>query len=113
MRMKNRRLEICYTSRRQARYQHCQLVINKAKEFHIKILLLPSYSPNLNIIERLWKFTKKKILYAKYYDTPVKFHQAIIIFFEEVNQIYKSELESLLSLNFQLWKKQVAQNLAA
>jgi len=35
----------------------------------ITLLFLPSYSPNLNIIERLWKFTKKEVLYAKYYDT--------------------------------------------
>jgi hypothetical protein len=38
-------------------------------------------SPNLNIIERLWRFTKKKILYGKYDDTPQKFHDAIRDFF--------------------------------
>ncbi len=96
-----------------ARYQHCQLVIDKAKELNIKILFLPPYSPNLNIIERLWKFTKKKILYAKYYDTPVKFHRAVIDFFDQLNQNYQAELDSLLSLNFQLWEKEDAQNLAA
>lgn len=50
-----------------ARYQHCKLVEAVAKELNITLLFSPSYSPNLNIIERLWKFTKKKILYAKYY----------------------------------------------
>ena len=53
-----------------ARYQHCKLVEAAAKQLNITLLFLPSYSPNLNIIERLWKFTKKKILYAKYYETP-------------------------------------------
>ena len=53
-----------------AKYQHCQLVLDNAESLNIKLLFLPPYSPNLNIIERLWKFTKKKILYAKYYDTP-------------------------------------------
>ena len=49
-----------------ARYQHCFVVKTIAKSFGIHLLFLPPYSPNLNIIERLWKFTKKKILYAKY-----------------------------------------------
>jgi transposase len=96
-----------------AKYQHCQLVLDKAKSLNIKILFLPAYSPNLNIIERLWKFTKKKILYAKYYDSPAKFHQAITDFFIELNQKYQKELVTLLTLKFQLWENQDAQNLAA
>jgi transposase len=96
-----------------AKYQHCQLVMDKAKLLNIKILFLPPYSPNLNIIERLWKFTKKKILYAKYYDTPIKFHHAINEFFLKLNQKYQTELESLLSLKFQIWETQNEQNLAA
>lgn len=84
-----------------ARYQHCSLVTNKAKELNIKILFLPPYSPNLNIIERLWKFTKKKLLYGKYYDTPGKFHQAVREFFKKINNNWQKEIESLLTLNFQ------------
>ena len=95
-----------------AKYQHCNLVLEKAKSLNITILFLPAYSPNLNIIERLWKFTKKKILYAKYYDTPTKFHQAVTDFFlKDMNKKYKTELETLLTLNFQLWDKDDAQNL--
>jgi transposase len=59
-----------------ARYQHCKFAEETAKGLGIELLFLLSYSPNLNIIERLWKFTKRKILYAKYYDTPAKFHSA-------------------------------------
>ena len=44
----------------------------------IHLLFLPPYSPNLNISERLWKFTKKETLNAYYYDSPTLFHQAII-----------------------------------
>jgi len=47
-----------------ARYQHCFLVSTFAKSPGIHLLFLPPYSPNLNIIERLWKFTKKQILNA-------------------------------------------------
>lgn len=91
-----------------ARYQHCKLVENVAKEMGITLLFLPSYSPNLNIIERLWKFTKKKILYAKYYDSPDKFHQAIKGFFNTVNPKYKDELKNLLTLKFQSFQNQNA-----
>src|SRR3972149_4357383 len=87
-----------------ARYQHCKLVEAEAKQMNITLLFLPSYSPNLNIIERLWKFTKKKILYAKYYDTPAKFHQAINGFFQTVNQKYNGNLKNLLTLNFQYFE---------
>ena len=86
-----------------ARYQHCKLVEETAKQLNITLLFLPSYSPNLNIIERLWKFTKKTILYAKYYDTPAKFHQAVTGFFKIVNQKHNAELEKLLTLNFQFF----------
>lgn len=84
-----------------ARYQHCKFVEDTAKDLGINLLFLPSYSPNLNIIERLWKFTKKKILYAKYYDTPTKFHSAITNFFNDVSQKYMEDLENLLTLKFQ------------
>lgn len=89
-----------------ARYQHCKLVEEAAKHLNIELLFLPSYSPNLNIIERLWKFTKKKILYAKYYETPHKFHTAIIGFFQTVNQKYDADLKNLLTLKFQFFQNQ-------
>ena len=48
-----------------ARYQRCKLVIAKAEEVGIELLFLPPYPPNLNLIERLWKFVKKEVLYGK------------------------------------------------
>ncbi len=86
-----------------ARYQHCFVVKTIAKSFGIHLLFLPPYSPNLNIIERLWKFTKKKILYAKYYNNPKEFHEAIQNFFNDINQNFQKELQSLLSLKFQFF----------
>ncbi|MEJ7679514.1 MAG: IS630 family transposase [Segetibacter sp.] len=86
-----------------ARYQHCFVVKTIARSFGIHLLFLPPYSPNLNIIERLWKFTKKKILYAKYYHSPQEFHQAIQNFFNDINQNFQEELTSLLSLKFQFF----------
>ncbi|MGH2645087.1 MAG: IS630 family transposase [Chitinophagaceae bacterium] len=86
-----------------ARYQHCYVVKTFARSIGIHLLFLPPYSPNLNIIERLWKFTKKKILYAKYYDKPAEFHLAIQTFFENINQEYQKELKRLLTLKFQFF----------
>ena len=42
-----------------ARYQRCTLVQSVANSLGIELLYLPPYSPNLNLIERLWKFVKK------------------------------------------------------
>lgn len=86
-----------------ARYQHCKLVEETAKQLNITLLFLPSYSPNLNIIERLWKFAKKTILYAKYYESPAKFHQAITEFFKGINQKYNDDLKNIMTLKFQFF----------
>ena len=94
-----------------ARYQHCKIVEDAAKELGIILLFLPSYSPNLNIIERLWKLTKKKILYAKYNETPAKFHSAITCFFQTINQNYSMDLNNLMTLKFQFFEnKRFASN---
>ncbi|MDE3089251.1 MAG: IS630 family transposase, partial [Chloroflexota bacterium] len=50
-----------------ARYQKCALVTTLAESLRIELCFLPAYSPNLNLIERLWKFVKKQCLYSKYY----------------------------------------------
>lgn len=86
-----------------ARYQHCKYVMDKAESLNIQLLFLPPYSPNLNIIERLWRFSKRKVLYGKYFENPKQFHDAITDFFDTVNAKYQNELENLLSLRFQLF----------
>jgi hypothetical protein len=42
-----------------AKYQRCNLVAQYAEKLNFELLFLPSYSPNLNIMEQLWKWTKK------------------------------------------------------
>ena len=86
-----------------ARYQHCNWVIEQAKLLNINMVFLPPYSPNLNIIERLWKLTKKEVLYAKYYKTPLLFHNAISDFMNNINTKHIQKLSSLLTLNFQVF----------
>lgn len=69
----------------------------------IKLVFLPPYAPNLNLIERLWKFFKKKVLYNKYYSTFSEFKSACMEFFHKKNlRKYNKELDSLLTENFQI-----------
>jgi len=85
-----------------ARYQKCQLIYETAQRLNIQLVYLPAYSPNLNLIERLWRFTKKKVLYNKFYRSFDEFKNGINTCFEKMkNSDYKSELDSLLTLNFQ------------
>jgi transposase len=84
-----------------ARYQHCRLVIELAQELNIELLFLPPYSPDLNLIERLWKLTKKHCLNSKYHEDFSEFQAAIMDFLEHMNERNAAELDSLLTLNFQ------------
>jgi transposase len=88
-----------------ARYQKCFIVTNLAHSLHIGLLYLPPYSPNLNIIERLWKFIKKEALYSKYYDNFVQFKDAILYTLNATHQAHKEKLDALLSLRFQRIRK--------
>ena len=64
---------------------------------------MPPYSPNLNIIERLWKILKKKVVYNKFYLKFDDFRDAIINFFE--NKVWMdNEFDKILTDNFQIIK---------
>ena len=76
-----------------------------AEELEITLLFLPSYSPNLNLIERLWKFVKKKCLNNVYYETFDDFKKGINECLNRVENEYKHELETLMTPKFQNLKK--------
>lgn len=85
-----------------ARYNHAI----KVKEYaansgRIHLVFLPPYSPNLNIIERLWLFFHQKILYDKYYQTFPQFKEAVENFFKNIAN-YKAELKTRLTDSFQV-----------
>jgi transposase len=88
-----------------ARYQKCKLVMDMADQLGIELCFLTTYSPNLNLIERLWKFVKKQCLYSKYYSKFDTFKGAITECLVKTHTDHKSELDSLLSLRFQLFRK--------
>lgn len=87
-----------------ARYQKCQLVFGLAKALDIELLYLPAYSPNLNLIERLWKFIRNECLYSKYYAEFDDFKTAIDTCIQKANTTHKQSLETLLALKFQTFK---------
>ena len=72
-----------------------------AQNLKINLIYLPSYSPNLNLIERLWKFMKKKIINSFYYEKYEEFKIAILKFFKNIRK-YRHQLNALLTLNFQI-----------
>jgi transposase len=88
-----------------ARYQKCAMVMELAEALKIDLLFLPAYSPNLNLIERLWKFVKKDVLYSKYYSSFGSFKRAILDCLHQTHTTHKKALDSLLTLNFQVFKK--------
>ena len=87
-----------------ARYQKCNIVFELAESLKIDLLYLPAYSPNLQLIERLWKFVMKTCLYSKYYADFETFKQAISDCLSHTHDLYKDELDSLLTLKFQTFK---------
>lgn len=88
-----------------ARYQKCKIVAALASNLNIELLFLPAYSPNLNLIERLWKFVKKEVLYSKYYSDFGSFKHAISDCLNQTHTMYKTQLDSLLTLKFQVFRK--------
>lgn len=83
-------------------YHHTKEVKALARQLGIQLLYLPPYSPNLNLIERLWKFMKKKVARNKYYATFAEFITAATTFLQHLDQ-YDTELKTLMTENFHLF----------
>ena len=84
-----------------ARY-HYSKEVKAFLEEHPKmdLVFLPTYSPELNLIERVWKFFKKKVLYSHYYEDLSAFRDAAIAFFNNIED-HTDELFSLLDGGFE------------
>lgn len=83
-----------------AGYYISQEVKDYAKACAIELIYLPPYSPNLNLIERLWRFMNKKIFYNKYYNEYDKFKSTCVKFFKNIHY-YKDELATLMTEKFE------------
>src|SRR3954466_11736976 len=84
-----------------ARYQKCALVQGLAASLGIELLYLPGYSPNLNLIERLWRFVRKQSLDSTYYADFAQFTTAIDQCLDGLPTVHKGEMETLMTHKFQ------------
>lgn len=85
-----------------ARYYHCDFIKQWRQENPwCVVIYLPTYSPNLNLIERLWKYFRKKVSSYYFYEHYAEFRAAVLNFFKNIEQ-HKSALESLLTLKFRI-----------
>ncbi len=99
--LKHRKAQAIYVICDNARYYRSRKVKKYLENSRIVLVFLPPYSPNLNLIERYWKYFKKMVLYNHYYETFDEFKSACENFFRNTKQ-HKNELRSLLTKNFHI-----------
>ena len=87
-----------------ARYYKSKLLREYLPYSKIEMVYLPSYSPNLNLIERLWKLMKKKILYNRYHESYKSFCNSLLNFLRKKSNKWKRELSIALAENFHLFE---------
>lgn len=84
-----------------ARYQRNSWVMQVADELGVELLYLPSYSPNLNLIERYWRLIKKEALYGRYYANFAAFRAGIEEAMRKLRDEKKDKVKSMMTLKFQ------------
>jgi len=87
-----------------ARYQKCAVVQALAATLGVELLYLPSYSPNLNLIERLWRFVRVESLNSTYHEKFEDFRSAIDGCLDGLGTVHKAEMETLMTHRFQLFE---------
>lgn len=85
-----------------ARYQKCRIVQELATQLDIQLDYIPPYSPNLNLIERIWKFVKAEIS-SKYYDDFDVFKQQIDSIISSTDEKNKQNIDRLIGKGVQLF----------
>jgi len=89
-------------------YYNADVVGYAQDSSQLELVYLPAYSPNLNLIERLWRFMKKKVLYNRYHEKFEEFKTTIGNFFQELPK-YHDELSDLLKEEFQVITPKIGQ----
>ena len=84
-----------------ARYNYAKITRAFAEENNIFLLFLPPYAPNLNLIERLWKFAKKHLVNNNYHEKFSQFFEATNNFFNNLEE-HHQELDKLMTRKFQI-----------
>jgi len=83
-------------------YQKCQAVKDAAERLGIELHYLPTYSPNLNLIERVWKFVKGKVLNSAYFETFDNFCKNIMNCIGDLHTLYLPDMKRLITPNFHI-----------
>ncbi len=94
--------KITYLLLDNARYQKCKAVQELASELNIRLVYIPPYSPNLNLIERLWKFVKGE-LRTKYYDDFSLFKEKINFIIDSTTKENYAKICNLIGEKVQLF----------
>ena len=92
------------------RYPRCHLVQGVAASLNIELLFLPPYSPNLNLIERVWKFVKKQALASRYHEDFASFTATITACLTQLPTHHTAAMKPLLPWNFQTFDKSQRMN---
>ena len=92
-----------------ARYQKCLIVQALAEELNVSLLYIPPYSPNLNLIERLWKHVKGR-LRTKYYNDFAVFKETTDSITDSTDKSDKAIVERLIGEKVQLFDTKVFDN---
>ena len=92
-----------------ASYQKCKVVQELAERLGINLIFIPPYSPNLNLIERLWKHVKGR-LREKYYDRFDEFQHTIDSIVNRTDKEDKALIDRLIGERVQLFDEPIAVN---
>ena len=99
---KHRKAKTIYVIADNARYYRSRDVKAYLQTSRIRLIFLPAYSPNLNLIERLWKHFRKVVMHNRYYQSFADFTEAAEAFFLDIKE-HRNALRSLLTENFHLF----------
>ena len=88
----------------QAGYHRSGLLAEHADKINIKLHFLPSYSPNLNPIERLWKVMNEHARNNKFFKGAKDFREAINGFFDLILPKIGNDLNDRINDNFEILK---------
>ena len=80
-----------------AGYYRAQEVKKYLRKSKIELVFLPPYAPHLSLIERVWRYLKKTVLYNQYYPTFKDFTEKIESF---LRKSHRKAFKNLLTEKF-------------
>lgn len=80
-----------------ARIHHAKLLqpLLKENEERLQLMYLPPYSPDLNLIEGLWKWLKEKVVYNVFYKTVPEIRKNVNTFLDAISATPEAVIQRL------------------